>query len=188
MGHMIPEEGGAQSTKVGGGDKGESSSPAATASADSSANAGSANAGTEEGRRMSMSANPSQEEHLDMGSDHEDAEDIDLDDDESTDGDEDDGKGDGTREHRASSESVRDGKSNPPLGEYIVNVVHFLDSILSNNSTDDHMREFISQGGLRPLLKILSLPVLSLDFPLSSACQAIAGPCRSILVSLEMVV
>ncbi len=135
-------------------------------------------------RRMSMSA--SQEEHLDMGSDHEDAEDGEIDDDEeeeSTDGDEDDGKADGAGKGRVKSDGSRDKKSIPPLGEYIVNVVHFLESILSNNSTDDHMQEFISQDGLRPLLKILSLPVLSTDFPMSTACQAIAGPCRSILVS-----
>ena len=171
MGHMIPEEGGAQSTKDEGGveDRKEIAGPGPMT--------------LEGGRRVSLSANPSHEEHLDMGSDHEDGDDADIEDDESTDGDEDDEKGDGSGNPRGSSEMVGDKKSSPLLGEFIVNVVHFLDTILSNNSTDDHMREFISQGGLPPLLKILSLPVLSLDFPMSSACQAIAGPCRSILVS-----
>ena len=61
--------------------------------------------------------------------------------------------------------------------------VHFVDSILSNNLTDDHIREFISQGGLSPLLRILSLPTLPLDFPTSSACVTITGACKSILVS-----
>ncbi len=73
-------------------------------------------------------------------------------------------------------------KTLPPLTEYIINVVHFLDAILSNNSTDDHMKEFINQGGMGPLLKLLALPVLPLDFPTSAACTAITGACRSIMV------
>ena len=60
--------------------------------------------------------------------------------------------------------------------------VHFVDAILSNNSTDDHIKEFISHGGLPPLLRLLSLPCLPLDFPFSLACSAITGTCKSILV------
>ena len=45
------------------------------------------------------------------------------------------------------------------------------------------MKEFINQGGMEPLLKLLSLPVLPLDFPTSAACTAITGACRSIMVS-----
>ena len=59
----------------------------------------------------------------------------------------------------------------------------FVDAILSNNSTDDHCREFVSQQGLAPLLGILGLPNLPLDFPQSPACQAVASVCKSILVS-----
>ena len=60
--------------------------------------------------------------------------------------------------------------------------VHFVDAILSNNSTDDHIHEFIVQGGLMPLLKLFSLPALPLDFPTSSACSSITNTCRGILV------
>ena len=62
--------------------------------------------------------------------------------------------------------------------------VHFLDAILSHNSTDDHIKEFISQGGMKPLLDLLSLPALPVDFATSSACGAITGACRAMLVSL----
>ena len=64
-----------------------------------------------------------------------------------------------------------------------MNAVHFVDTILSNNSTDDHINEFITQGGLKPLVKLLALPVLPLDYPNSNACLAVTGCCRSILVS-----
>lgn len=57
----------------------------------------------------------------------------------------------------------------------------FVDAILSNNSTDDHIREFVQHNGLEPLIKILSLPNLPLDFPSSSACQSIGIISRSIL-------
>ena len=60
--------------------------------------------------------------------------------------------------------------------------VHFVDAILSNNSTDDHIHEFIVQGGLTPLLRLFSLPALPLDFPTSSACSSITNTCRGILV------
>ncbi|XP_031465368.1 E3 ubiquitin-protein ligase HUWE1-like [Phasianus colchicus] len=57
----------------------------------------------------------------------------------------------------------------------------FVESILSNNTTDDHCQEFVAQRGLRPLVTILGLPNLPVDFPTSAACQAVAGVCKSIL-------
>lgn len=63
----------------------------------------------------------------------------------------------------------------------------FVESILSNNTTDDHCQEFVAQRGLRPLVTILGLPNLPVDFPTSAACQAVAGVCKSILVWGEKV-
>nr|DBA21602.1 TPA: hypothetical protein GDO54_018212 [Pyxicephalus adspersus] len=60
-------------------------------------------------------------------------------------------------------------------------VMKFVESILSNNTTDDHCQEFVSQKGLLPLVTILGLPNLPIDFPTSAACQAVAGVCKSIL-------
>ena len=57
----------------------------------------------------------------------------------------------------------------------------FVDAILSNNSTDDHCREFVSQKGLVPLMGILGLPNLPIDFPTHQACQAVAAVSKSIL-------
>ena len=59
----------------------------------------------------------------------------------------------------------------------------FVEAILSNNSTDDHCREFVSQKGLQPLMGILGLPNLPIEFPASPACQAVASVCKAILVS-----
>jgi E3 ubiquitin-protein ligase HUWE1 len=59
----------------------------------------------------------------------------------------------------------------------------FVDAILSNNSTDDHCREFVSQKGLVPLMSILGLPNLPVDCPVTSWAQAVASVCKSILVS-----
>lgn len=72
-----------------------------------------------------------------------------------------------------------------PLIDYILNVMKFVDAILSNNSTDDHCREFVAQGGLQPLLRILSLPNLPVDSPITTSAQAVAAVCKSILVSLN---
>ncbi|XP_043484818.1 E3 ubiquitin-protein ligase HUWE1 isoform X4 [Leptopilina heterotoma] len=67
------------------------------------------------------------------------------------------------------------------LVDYIHNVMKFVDAILSNNSTDDHCREFVNQDGLVPLLSILGLPNLPVDYPVAQAAQAVASVCKSIL-------
>ncbi|KAL7301215.1 hypothetical protein TKK_0006181 [Trichogramma kaykai] len=67
------------------------------------------------------------------------------------------------------------------LVDYIHNVMKFVDAILSNNSTDDHCREFVNQKGLVALLSILSLPNLPVDYPVAQAAQAVASVCKSIL-------
>lgn len=59
----------------------------------------------------------------------------------------------------------------------------FIDAILSNNSTDDHCKEFVNQKGLTPLLAILGLPNLPVDYPITPAAQSVASVCKSILVS-----
>ena len=59
----------------------------------------------------------------------------------------------------------------------------FVEAILSNNTTDDHCREFVSQKGLLPLLAILGLPNLPVDFPTSPSCQSVGLVCKAILVS-----
>jgi E3 ubiquitin-protein ligase HUWE1 len=68
-----------------------------------------------------------------------------------------------------------------PLVDYILHVMRFLDAILSNNSTDDHCKEFVKQKGLEPLLAILQLPSLPIDFPLTPACLTVTTVCKSIL-------
>ncbi|KAJ8983063.1 hypothetical protein NQ317_007105 [Molorchus minor] len=67
------------------------------------------------------------------------------------------------------------------LIDYILNAMKFIDAILSNNSTDDHCREFVEKGGLKPLLKILGLPNLPVDCPITNPAQAVATVCKSIL-------
>ena len=68
-----------------------------------------------------------------------------------------------------------------PLVDYIHNVMKFVDAILSNNATDDHCREFVTQRGLVPLMGILGLPNLPIDFPTNAACQAVSAVSKSIL-------
>ena len=70
-----------------------------------------------------------------------------------------------------------------PIMEYVLHVVHFLDAILSTNSTDDHIKEYMQQGGLPPLLDLATMLSLPLDFATSNACSAIATACKGILVS-----
>lgn len=74
-------------------------------------------------------------------------------------------------------------KTSIALIDYIQNVMKFVDAILSNNSTDDHCREFVTQKGLEPLLSILGLPNLPVDYPIAQAAQSVASVCKSILVS-----
>lgn len=67
------------------------------------------------------------------------------------------------------------------LVDYVLNAMKFIDAILSNNSTDDHCREFVEKGGLRPLLRLLGLPNLPADCPATNPAQAVATVCKSIL-------
>ena len=85
------------------------------------------------------------------------------------------------REAEAGGVAVASEKTPVPLVDYVLNVMKFVDAILSNNSTDDHCREFVLQGGLVPLMGILGLPNLPVDFPVMPACQAVAAVCKSIL-------
>jgi hypothetical protein len=68
-----------------------------------------------------------------------------------------------------------------PLLDYAHNVIRFLFSILNNNATDDHFREFVQKDGLDPLLSIPSLPNMPITFPISPACQSVAVTCRGLL-------
>lgn len=72
-------------------------------------------------------------------------------------------------------------KTPVPLVDYILNVMRFVDAILTNNSTDDHVREFLRQDGLVPLLRLMRLRNLPIDFPTTQACGGISSVCRSIL-------
>ncbi|KDR00542.1 E3 ubiquitin-protein ligase HUWE1 [Zootermopsis nevadensis] len=85
------------------------------------------------------------------------------------------------REDAASDSSALHEKTPIALIDYILNVMKFVDAILSNNSTDDHCREFVAQNGLVPLLSILGLPNLPVDYPVATAAQAVASVCKSIL-------
>uniref|UniRef100_A0A915HQK0 DUF913 domain-containing protein n=1 Tax=Romanomermis culicivorax TaxID=13658 RepID=A0A915HQK0_ROMCU len=72
-------------------------------------------------------------------------------------------------------------KTSIPLVEYVQNVMKFVESILSNNSTDDHARLFIQVKGLPRLLNILTLENLPADFGAHSACQNVATVVRYLL-------
>ena len=61
--------------------------------------------------------------------------------------------------------------------------VRFLDAILSQNNTDDHMQEFIKQGGLDPMIKLLAITPLAAESTYASANSAIIDTCRNILDS-----
>jgi len=76
------------------------------------------------------------------------------------------------------------------LIDYILNTMKFLEAILSNNSTDDHCREFVNLSGLKSLLSCLALPnlpVTSLNSPITATAQAVASVCKSILVRLLII-
>lgn len=60
----------------------------------------------------------------------------------------------------------------------------FVGAILSNNSTEDHCKEFVALGGLKYIVKLLSLPNLPADYAVTPAAQAVANVCKSILVSI----
>lgn len=66
------------------------------------------------------------------------------------------------------------------------NQVRFLDAILSQNNTDDHMQEFIKQGGLEPMLKLLAITPLAAETSYTTANSAIIDTCRNILVCTLM--
>lgn len=87
----------------------------------------------------------------------------------------------GQREDVPPTDTTTGEKRPVPLVDYVLNVMKFVDAILSNNSTDDHCKEFVFQKGLVPLLGILGLPNLPIDFPVSQACQSVASVCKSIL-------
>uniref|UniRef100_A0A1B0GIT8 HECT-type E3 ubiquitin transferase n=1 Tax=Lutzomyia longipalpis TaxID=7200 RepID=A0A1B0GIT8_LUTLO len=49
------------------------------------------------------------------------------------------------------------------------------------SNSDDHCREFVSQGGLKPLLQVLALPNLPVDCPVTASAQSVAAVCKSIM-------
>lgn len=92
----------------------------------------------------------------------------------SSDEEDDDEEEASTSSHNQAESQAQAGSSEKTpiaLVDYILNVMKFIDAILSNNSTDDHCREFVNQGGLVPLLKILGLPNLPVDCPVTTSSQ-----------------
>lgn len=63
----------------------------------------------------------------------------------------------------------------------------FVGAILSNNSTEDHCKEFVALGGLKYVVKLLSMPNLPADYAVTPAAQAVANVCKSILVCLKLI-
>ena len=55
-----------------------------------------------------------------------------------------------------STSSSSSKRNEVPLMEYILNVCKFLESMLSNNSTADHCKTFIKEGGLPELIKVIT--------------------------------
>lgn len=64
--------------------------------------------------------------------------------------------------------------------------VRFLDAILSQNNTDDHMQEFIKQGGLEPMIKLLAITPLAAELTYASANTAIIDTCKNIMVGFAV--
>ncbi|XP_048517112.1 E3 ubiquitin-protein ligase HUWE1 isoform X3 [Dendroctonus ponderosae] len=86
-------------------------------------------------------------------------------------------------ESGASTSQAPVGTERQPIAliDYVLNAMKFIDAILSNNSTDDHCREFVQKGGLKPLLRLLGLSNLPADCPVTNPAQAVATVCKSIL-------
>jgi E3 ubiquitin-protein ligase HUWE1 len=61
--------------------------------------------------------------------------------------------------------------------------MRFVEGIIINNTIDDHGKEFVKLCDLKPLLDILQMKNLPIDFPSSQACQCVAALCKSTLVS-----
>ncbi|XP_044765781.1 E3 ubiquitin-protein ligase HUWE1 isoform X3 [Coccinella septempunctata] len=97
--------------------------------------------------------------------------------------DEDDDEEEETSTSSQNAEAHTQNSERQPIAliDYILNVMKFVDAILSNNSTDDHCKEFIQQGGLPYLLRLLRLPNLPVDYPATNTAQAVATVCKSIL-------
>ncbi|CAF0789519.1 unnamed protein product [Adineta steineri] len=66
-----------------------------------------------------------------------------------------------------------------PLLDYLKNIMRFFEGVISNNTTDDHGKEFVKLGGLKSLLDILQMKNLPVDFPSSKACHCVAALCKS---------
>nr|CAB3254981.1 E3 ubiquitin-protein ligase HUWE1-like [Phallusia mammillata] len=81
--------------------------------------------------------------------------------------------------------SASGNKKHVPLLDYMQNVSKFIQAIVSNNTTDDHCREFQLHGGISSLLKLLLLPSLPLDFPASAACQAVTNLTHTVFLLLR---
>ncbi|XP_028140389.1 E3 ubiquitin-protein ligase HUWE1 isoform X3 [Diabrotica virgifera virgifera] len=86
-----------------------------------------------------------------------------------------------SQNHSETQTQVNSERTPIALVDYILNTMKFIDAILSNNSTDDHCKEFVSRGGIYPLLKVLGLPNLPVDYPTTVPAQAVASVCKSIL-------
>ena len=56
-----------------------------------------------------------------------------------------------------------------------------MEAMLSSNATDDHCNAFAEQGGIKPLLSLLTLPHLPLDFAGCHACDSIAAVVKSMI-------
>ncbi|XP_076800643.1 E3 ubiquitin-protein ligase HUWE1-like isoform X1 [Clavelina lepadiformis] len=76
-------------------------------------------------------------------------------------------------------------KKHVPLLDYMQNVTKFIQAIVSNNTTDDHCREFRQHGGVPALLKLLRLPSLPLEFPNSPACQSVTNLTQTVFLLLR---
>ncbi|XP_064399727.1 E3 ubiquitin-protein ligase HUWE1-like isoform X3 [Halichondria panicea] len=122
------------------------------------------------GRKMST-VDPLNDDHMSADSDVDD-------DDEESEGGEDGGEG---ADRDSPSDEAGPDKRGQLLTEYVINVIRFLDAILTNNSTKDHVIEFSKQGGLKPLIQLLALPTLPVDFPSSHGFNALCSTCRGIL-------